>query len=140
MSTWSPMMGEQRALCRRGKKPAALCALVAAGGDLDQPNKEGETPRMIATRNNVALPTADEIDAARHRIAKARLDLVRQRAFQICLGLQSTRHQCIAIVRNLDAFVWRARLVDRVSSMVGNCDKGEALSRPQAKQSELPVH
>jgi hypothetical protein len=87
---------------------------------------------MIATRNNVALPTADEIDAARRRIAKARLDLVRQRAFQICLGLAITRHQCIAIVRNLDAFVWRARLVDRVSSMVGNCDKGEALSRPQA--------
>jgi hypothetical protein len=82
------MMGEQRALRRLCKKPAALCALVAAGGDLDQPNKEGETPRMIATRNNVALPTADEIDAARHRIAKARLDLVRQRAFQICLGLQ----------------------------------------------------
>jgi hypothetical protein len=71
------------------KKPAALCALVAAGGDLDQPNKEGETPRMIATRNNVALPTADEIDAARRRIAKARLDLVRERAFQICVGLQS---------------------------------------------------
>jgi hypothetical protein len=44
---------------------------------------------MIATRNNVALPTADEIDAARRRIAKARLDLVRERSFQICLGLQS---------------------------------------------------
>jgi hypothetical protein len=41
-----------------------MCALVAAGGDLDQPNKKGETPRMIATRNNVDLPTADEIDAA----------------------------------------------------------------------------
>jgi ankyrin repeat protein len=70
------------------KKPVALCALVAAGGDLDQPNRKGETPRMIATRDNVALPTADEIDAARRRIAKARLDLVRERAFQICLGLQ----------------------------------------------------
>jgi ankyrin repeat protein len=71
-----------------GKKRALLCALVAAGGDLDQLNEEGETPRMIATRRNVALPTADEIDAALHRIAKARLDLVRQRSFQICLGLQ----------------------------------------------------
>jgi ankyrin repeat protein len=70
------------------KKPAALCALVAAGGDLDQPNRKGETSRMIATRNNFALPTADEIDAARRRIAKRQLDLVRQRAFQICLGLQ----------------------------------------------------
>jgi ankyrin repeat protein len=70
------------------KKRALLCALVAAGGDLDQPNKKGETPRMIATRNNVDLPTAAEIDAARRRIAKARLDLVRERSFQICLGLQ----------------------------------------------------
>jgi ankyrin repeat protein len=64
-----------------------LCALVAAGGDLDQPDNKGETPRMVATRKNVALPTADEINAARRRIAKARLDLVRERAFQICLGL-----------------------------------------------------
>jgi hypothetical protein len=115
-----------------GEKPASLCALVAAGGDLDQPNNKGETPRMIAIRKNVALPTADEIDAARHRIAKTRLDLVRERAFQICVGLAIFPTQCIAIVRNLDAFVWRARLVDRVSPMVGDCDKGEALSRPQA--------
>jgi hypothetical protein len=34
------MMGEQRALSPLRKKPAALCALVAAGGDLDQPNKK----------------------------------------------------------------------------------------------------
>jgi hypothetical protein len=73
------------------RQPAALCALVAAGGDLDQPNRKGETSRMIATRKNVALPTADEIDAARLRIAKARLDLVRERAFQICVALQSFR-------------------------------------------------
>jgi hypothetical protein len=86
------MMGKQRALSPPWtENHAALCALVAAGGDLDQPNEEGETPRMIATRRNVALPTADEIDAARHRIAKARLDLVRERAFQICVGLQSFR-------------------------------------------------
>jgi ankyrin repeat protein len=69
-------------------EPLVLCALVAAGGDLDEPNNKGETPRMIATRNDVALPTADEIDVARRRIAKTRLDLVRERAFQICLGLQ----------------------------------------------------
>jgi ankyrin repeat protein len=65
----------------------SLCALVAAGGDLYQPNKDGETPRMIAIRENVALPSADEIDLARRRISKTRVDLVRDRAFQICVGL-----------------------------------------------------
>jgi ankyrin repeat protein len=70
------------------QRPATLCALVAAGGDLDQPDSKGETPRTVAAQRNVALPTADEIDAARRRIAKTRLDLVRERAFQICLGLQ----------------------------------------------------
>jgi hypothetical protein len=73
------------------EQPTSLCALVAAGGNLDQPDINDETPRMIAIRKNVALPTADEIDAARHRIAKTRLDLVRERAFQICVGLQSFR-------------------------------------------------
>jgi ankyrin repeat protein len=65
-----------------------LCSLVAAGGNLDQPDNKGETLRMIATRENVALPTAVEVARARRRIAKTRLDLVRERAFQICLGLQ----------------------------------------------------
>jgi ankyrin repeat protein len=69
------------------RKQASLCALVAAGGNLDQPENNGESPRMIAARRNVQLPTAGDVDAARHRIAKTRLDLVRQRAFQICLGL-----------------------------------------------------
>jgi hypothetical protein len=73
------------------RRPASLCALLAAGGNLDQPDNEDETPRMIAIRERVALPTADEIDAARQRIAKTRLDLVRHRAFQICVGLQSFR-------------------------------------------------
>jgi hypothetical protein len=46
---------------------------------------------MIAIRKNVALPTVDEINAARQRITKTRLDLVREHAFQICVGLQSFR-------------------------------------------------
>jgi ankyrin repeat protein len=67
---------------------AGLCALVAAGGNLDQPDNKGETPRMIADGYGFSLPTTVEINAARHRIAKMRLDSVRERAFQICLGLQ----------------------------------------------------
>jgi HAMP domain-containing protein len=77
---------------RERRNPAALRALVAAGGDLDQQDNNGESPRTIACfERHVALPTADEINAARQRIAKTRLDLVRERAFQICVGLQSFR-------------------------------------------------
>jgi hypothetical protein len=127
------MMGEQRALmppCT--DKPAALCALVAAGGDLDQPNRKGETPRMIATRNNVALPTADEIDAARRRIAKARLDLVRERAFQICVGLAATSdinalQLCEILMHSFGAL---GSLI-AFHQWWAIADKGEALSRPQ---------
>jgi ankyrin repeat protein len=72
---------------REGKRDS-LCALVAAGGDLEQHDNNGKTPRTIAAERHVALPTVDEIEAARRRIAKTRLDLVRERAFQICLGLQ----------------------------------------------------
>jgi hypothetical protein len=73
------------------RSPASLCAVVAAGGNLDQPDNKGETPRMVATRLEFPLPTAAEIDVARRQIAKTRLDLVRERAFQICVGLQSFR-------------------------------------------------
>jgi ankyrin repeat protein len=81
------VVNDGRTACHLAASAASLCLLVAVGGDLDQPDNNGETPRMIATRKNVALPTADEIDAASRRIAKTRLDLVRERAFQICVGL-----------------------------------------------------
>jgi hypothetical protein len=112
------------------EQPASLCGLVAAGGDLEQPDNKGQTPRMIAAQRNVALPTADEIDAA----PSNRQDSTRFGARTSIPDLCRTSifpTQRIAIVRNHDAFVWRARLVDRVSPMVGNCGQGEALSRPQ---------
>jgi ankyrin repeat protein len=63
-------------------------AFVAAGGDLDQPDNDGDTPRMLAIHYLCPLPTAAEIDGARQRIAKTRLDFVRNRAVEICIGLQ----------------------------------------------------
>lgn len=62
--------------------------LLAAGSELDQPDHEGMSPRMIASRGNFALPIAADIEASRKRIARRRLDFVRHRAFEICVGLQ----------------------------------------------------
>jgi ankyrin repeat protein len=67
---------------------AQLCAFVAAGGDLDQSNVQCETPRMLASLYGCKVPTDAEIDASRRRIAKTRLDFVRDRACVICVGLQ----------------------------------------------------
>lgn len=67
---------------------AALCTLLAAGGDLEQPNKSGETPRMLISFQNRNVPTDAEIADARQRIAKSRLDLVRHRALDVCIGMQ----------------------------------------------------
>jgi ankyrin repeat protein len=69
-------------------KLAALSSCLAAGGVLDRPDSTGETSHMIAVREHFRLPTVDEIAEARRIIAKTRLDLVRERAFQICVGLQ----------------------------------------------------
>jgi ankyrin repeat protein len=70
------------------RRPFALCALLAAEGDLDQPDRMGDTPRELAYRRHLALPTVAEIAESRKRIAKARLDLVRHRAGEIFIGLQ----------------------------------------------------
>jgi len=62
--------------------------LLAAGADFDAPDAAGETPRQIAARTGVPEPTADELAAARRRVARARIDFVRERALQVCIGLQ----------------------------------------------------
>lgn len=65
-----------------------LALLVAAGADLDARNNVGETPRMRASARGLAMPSADEVALARRRIASARLDFVRARAFDVCVGLR----------------------------------------------------
>jgi ankyrin repeat protein len=75
----------------RAASSTTLSMLVAAGGDLNQRDNNGNTPRDIAIRNNVTLPTDDEIRTARKNISRQRLHFVRRRAFQICVGLQSLK-------------------------------------------------
>lgn len=63
---------------------AVLSAFLAA--DID-----GDAQRKIAIRSDFLLPPAADVAAARRRIGKARLDLVRGRAADVCIGLQSLR-------------------------------------------------
>jgi hypothetical protein len=59
-----------------------LPALLLLGADFDAPNNNGVTPRMLASE-----PTKADFDIMR----KFFVGIVRRRAFQVCLGLQSLR-------------------------------------------------
>lgn len=63
-------------------------ALVAANADLDAEDQDGDTARQKLDRHDLIVD-ADRVDAATRDIAKAQLDLVRHRALQVCIALQS---------------------------------------------------
>jgi ankyrin repeat protein len=65
-------------------------ALLAAGADLDAVDNDGQTSRHMLARRGWAIDP-DNVEASRREIAKARIDFVRDRARQICIGLQSLR-------------------------------------------------
>jgi ankyrin repeat protein len=79
-------------VCHEAAKQAdynAVCAFIAAGSNLDQPDANGHTPRSILWQTRVRLIFDSDIEAACRRIARKRLDLVRGRAYIICVALQS---------------------------------------------------
>jgi ankyrin repeat protein len=105
---------------------ASLTACLAAGGELDRRDNDGDTPRMIANRHGVQLPTVDEIDAARRRKGSTR-----SRASSCVRDLHRTsiaQSRRTTAVRNHEAFVRRALVFDRVSPVVENRNDNQALS------------
>jgi hypothetical protein len=71
-------------------------ALLAAGADLDATDENGSSARQELARFGRRIDPA-EIKVARRDIAKARIDFVRNRALQVCIGLEcsnSTRFKC----------------------------------------------
>jgi len=64
--------------------------LLAAGADLDVADNAGATARQVLARRGRTIDP-DQVEAARRDIAKTRVDVVRCRAVQVCIGLQSLR-------------------------------------------------
>jgi ankyrin repeat protein len=74
-----------RACHRTGTHCRIGVLLVAvAGADFDALTR-------LSAKNNRPAPTIAQVDAARSRIAQTALNLVRKRAFQVCVGLHSLR-------------------------------------------------
>jgi ankyrin repeat protein len=65
-------------------------AFLAAGADPDAPNKDGYTAREKVP-HFINVDDHKKVEAARIRIQEMRIDLIRHRALQICIGLQSAR-------------------------------------------------
>lgn len=65
-------------------------ALMAAGASIDAPNQSGVTVRQILAGRHLAIDIA-EIETKRLCIAEERLGFVRDRAFQVCIGLAPLR-------------------------------------------------
>jgi ankyrin repeat protein len=62
--------------------------MLAAGANLDAEHENDEAPgRRLAARRLTIDP--EQVEMARREIAKVRLDFVRHRACQVCIGLQS---------------------------------------------------
>jgi ankyrin repeat protein len=64
--------------------------LVAAGADLDTADHIDQTPRMSLAEYGMTIDP-EQVELARRDIAKTRLDFVRHRAMEVCIGLQSLR-------------------------------------------------
>jgi ankyrin repeat protein len=64
--------------------------LLASGANdiLDEKNHNGITPRHVLAYRKHTVGNDEAIQAARRRIAARRLDFVRKRALQVCIGLE----------------------------------------------------
>jgi hypothetical protein len=74
-----------------------MYATIAAGADIDAQDVSGNSPRaLLSKRRNDRFLHSFQVDpgrveTARREIAKVRLDFVRYRAIEVCIGLQSLR-------------------------------------------------
>lgn len=75
----------------RCKRKPIVHALLGADADLEVADKNGLTVRQILADDSELKIEPGAVAAARKHIATLRLDFVRYRALQVCIGLQSLR-------------------------------------------------
>jgi ankyrin repeat protein len=71
-------------------------AILAAGADLDAADTTGKTPRQLLADRRLIID-AEQVETARRQFAKVRLDFVRNRAMEVCIGLQSLRLDALQV-------------------------------------------
>lgn len=79
----------KRTACHFASTPFTFTAILAGGANYDELDADGRTPRELAASLGFSLPNERQIARAKRRIATMQLDFVRNRALQVCIGLQS---------------------------------------------------
>jgi hypothetical protein len=90
-----------------------LNCFVAADANLDAMDNHGVTVRQLLARLAIVIVDID-VESARRRIAKIRLDLVRNRAMQVCIGLQSLGLDALQMCEILQHACCRGRLAQLI--------------------------
>jgi ankyrin repeat protein len=67
---------------------SVIYSLLAGDADMDWPNVDGVTARDLMLHKGMSLNDMSAVSVVRFLIARIRLDLVRKRALQVCIGLQ----------------------------------------------------
>jgi ankyrin repeat protein len=73
--------------CPTGTSMSFVHALLAVGADLDAADESGQTPRMCLAERRLTVDP-QQVESARRDIARMRLDFVRYRALEVCIGLE----------------------------------------------------
>jgi hypothetical protein len=75
-----------------GREMSFVHALLAFDADFDAADEIGRTPRACLAKSPYGyVVDLEQVESARCEIAKTRLDFVRYRALEVCIGLQSLR-------------------------------------------------
>jgi hypothetical protein len=90
-----------------------LNCFVAVDANLDAMDNHGVTVRHQLARLEVVIVDID-VESARRRIAKIRLDLVRNRAMQFCIGLQPLGLDALQMCEILQHACCRGRLAQLI--------------------------
>lgn len=67
----------------------SIYALLGAGARIDAIDGNGRSVKQILAALSQGGPVDSHVETARRDISKTRLDFVRSRALQVCIGLQS---------------------------------------------------
>lgn len=110
-----------------GGAPACAKVLIAAGANIAALDRNGKTPLQLAKsreQKNVAdvlrragkLAAQSEREALERELRRIRFNFIRERATEICIGLQSANWPALVLLAVIDAACWSVQDLTSIHS------------------------